>query len=153
MINVSRTLRVNRTDAGEPCLTWDDVWAGLLDKAENPLPYVKAITESTVVERSETGLVRDIICVGEPIREIITFTPKTSVHFERVSGRVLGTIDNKIGTDAEGELELTFGFSLTVEGMKPGSPEESEFALQMEKDYLSAVETTLNAVRARRARV
>lgn len=154
MINVSRTLPVNPADTPDTHrLSWDDVWSGLIDKAQDPLPYVKAITQYTIVERSDTGLVRDIICVGEPIREVVTFTPKTSVHFERVSGRVLGTINNQISTNPDGQLQLTFSFSITVEGLEPGSPQEQDFATQMEQDYLSAVETTLSAVRARRAQV
>jgi hypothetical protein len=55
MIEVSRTIPMN--DGSEPALTADDVWAGLVEKAENPLPYVAAISECTVVDRFEGGLV------------------------------------------------------------------------------------------------
>ncbi|MEV4453788.1 AtaL-like protein, partial [Streptomyces mirabilis] len=62
MIEVSRTLSVN--DGAEPVLRVDDVWAGLVDKAENPLTYVSSMSECTVTERFDGGLVREVVHVG-----------------------------------------------------------------------------------------
>ncbi|WP_224404062.1 hypothetical protein [Pseudonocardia sp. ICBG1034] len=39
MIEVSKTLQVN--DGSLPTLSGDDVWAGLVEKAANPLSYVR----------------------------------------------------------------------------------------------------------------
>ncbi|WP_405863748.1 SRPBCC family protein [Streptomyces sp. NBC_00005] len=147
MIEVSRTLPVN--DSSGPVLTVDDVWEGLVDKAQNPLPYVAAISECTVAERFDGGLVRDIVHVGQPVREVVTFYPKQRVHFVRTHGTAKGTIDNEIGLGDAGELELTFSFSIVVDGVEPDSPMEKEFAERMEADYLDAVRTTLKAVRDR----
>jgi len=147
MIEVTRTLSVN--DGTQPDLSQDDVWEGLLDKAANPLPYVKSITECTVVERFDGGLVRDIIHVGQPVREVVTFYPKKRVHFVRTHGTARGTINNEIGVDPSGNLELTFTFRIVVDGIEDGSPEEGEFATRMEADYLDAVRTTLSACRER----
>jgi hypothetical protein len=69
------------------------------------------------------------------------------VKFERVSGRVLGTILNEIVEDEDGALALKFTFTLAVEGMADGSAEEREFAGQMEQGYLMAVAATLKAMR------
>ncbi|MFI6675983.1 AtaL-like protein [Kribbella sp. NPDC050470] len=147
MIDVSRTLPVN--DGSQPELSLDQVWEGLVDKAANPLPYVKSITECTVVDRFEGGLVRDIIHVGRPVREVVTFYPRKRVHFVRTHGIARGTIDNEIGTDSSGNLGLTFTFRIVVDGVEDGSAEETEFATQMEADYLDAVRTTLAACRER----
>ena len=149
MIEVSRSLRVN--DGTEPELTVEDVWAGLVEKAANPLPYVASITECTVTERFDGGLVRDIIHVGQPVREVVTFYPKRLVHFVRTHGTARGTIDNEIDVDDEGELSLTFTFRIVVDGVEPNSLQEEEFADAMEADYLDAVRTTLAAVRRRLA--
>ncbi|MDT0183987.1 SRPBCC family protein [Microbacterium sp. ARD31] len=148
MIEVSRTLPVN--DGADVELTVDEVWDGLVEKAANPLPYVKSITECTVVDRFDGGLVRDIIHVGQPVREVVTFYPKRRVHFVRTHGTARGTIDNEIGHDADGGLELTFTFRIVVDGVEDGSPQEAGFAEGMEADYLDAVRTTLAACRARR---
>lgn len=146
MIQISRTIPMN--DGTEPALTVDDVWAGLVEKAENPLPYVAAITACEVVERFDGGLIRDIVHVG-PVREVVTFYPKKLVHFVRTHGRARGTIDNEIGVDENGNDILTFSFRIVVDGIEAGSPEEAAFGEQMQGDYLDAVRTTLAAVRER----
>ncbi|MCX5088284.1 SRPBCC family protein [Streptomyces sp. NBC_00365] len=147
MIEVSRTLSVN--DGAEPVLRVDDVWAGLVDKAENPLTYVSSMSECTVTERFDGGLVREVVHVGQPVREVVTFYPKQRVHFVRTHGTARGTIDNEIGLGDAGELTLTFSFRIVVDGVEPGGTEENEFASHMEADYLDAVRTTLKAVRGR----
>src|SRR5215472_9609389 len=48
MIEISRSLIVN--DGTQPELSVDDVWAGLQEKAANPMPYVKSITSCTVID-------------------------------------------------------------------------------------------------------
>ncbi|MDH6590021.1 hypothetical protein M2161_009212 [Streptomyces sp. SAI-133] len=149
MIEVSRTLPVN--DGNGPVLTVDDVWEGLVDKAQNPLSYVASISECIVTERFEGGLVRDIVHAGQPVREVVTFYPKRRVHFVRTHGTARGTIDNEIGHADNGELALTFSFRIVVDGIEAGSPAEKEFAERMEADYLDAVRTTLKAVRERAA--
>jgi hypothetical protein len=69
------------------------------------------------------------------------------VKFERVTGRVLGTILNEIIEDDDGDLALRFTFKLAVEGLPPGGAAESEFAATMEQGYLMAVAATLKAMR------
>lgn len=147
MIDISRTLVVN--DGTQPELGVDDVWAGLMEKAANPMPYVRSITSCTVVDRFDGGLVRDIVHAGHPVREVITFHPRQLVHFVRTHGGARGTIDNELGRDENGALTLTFRFRIAVDGVEAGSPEEDGFAQAMEGDYLDAVRTTLAAVRER----
>jgi hypothetical protein len=147
MIEVSRTLKVN--EGAAPELSVEQVWEGLLEKAGNPMQYVKSITECTVTDRFDGGLVRDIIHVGQPVREVVTFYPMSRVHFVRTHGAARGTIDNELGLDAEGNLELTFSFRIVIDGVDDGSAQEAEFAKGMEADYLDAVRTTLAACRDR----
>ncbi|MGW6401305.1 SRPBCC family protein [Streptomyces sp. NPDC055134] len=149
MIEVSRTLSVN--DGADPALRVDDVWDGLMDKAENPLLYVSSMSQCTVTERFDGGLVREVVHVGQPVREVVTFYPKQRVHFVRTHGTARGTIDNEIALDDAGEPTLTFSFRIVVDGVQPGSAEEKDFAAHMEADYLDAVQTTLKAVRGRAA--
>ena len=146
MVHASRTIKVN-ADPNEPELTQSLVWRGLMMKAENPLPFVPVITSCRIVERQgENRFIREIVDKGDVIREVVTFHPQRMVQFERVSGRVLGTILNEIINDG-GELALKFTFTLAVEGVEPGSAAEREFADQMEEGYLMAVAATLKAVR------
>ena len=146
MIEASRTLSVN--DGQLPHLSLDDMWEGLLEKARNPIPYVKAISECTIIEELDGGLVRDVALHGEVARELVTFYPKQLVHFVRMRG-VPGTIDNELSQSDDGDLLLTFRFRLVVPGADAGSDQEREFADAMVEDYLDAVRTTIAACRDR----
>jgi acetylaranotin biosynthesis cluster protein L len=146
MVHADRTLRVN-DDPAAPRLTREHVWRGLVMKAENPLPFVPVISRCIVRERGPDWLTRDIVDNGDPISERVTFHPQRMIKFERTSGRVLGTILNEI-IEADGDLLLRFTFTLTIDGVAPGSPEEQAFAANMETGYLMAVGATLKAMRA-----
>jgi hypothetical protein len=115
--------------------------------ADNPLPFVPVISSCKVIERRAGGLVREIVDKGDTITEVVTFHPERMVKFERMSGRVLGTILNEIIEDGDGDLALKFTFALSIEGVAAGSAEEKDFARQMEAGYLMAVQATLKAMR------
>jgi len=145
VISLSNVVRVN--GPGESVqLDRDAVWQGLLWKAEYPMPFVPSISACTVVERGEGWFVREILDFREPIRERVLLEPKQRVFFERVSGRVRGTIKNEI-EERDGELWLRFTFALEVDGAEPGGPEEQAVRDGMGDGYRAAVETTLAAVR------
>jgi Acetylaranotin biosynthesis cluster protein L len=146
MVHASRTIKVNN-DSTELPLTRSLVWRGLVMKAENPLPFVPVITSCKVVERRKDGLVREIVDKGDTITEVVTFQPERMVKFERMSGRVLGTILNEIVEDDNGDLALRFTFTLAIDGVADGSAEENDFAASMEEGYLMAVRATLKAMR------
>ncbi len=147
MVHASRTIKVN-ADPKDPRLTRSLVWQGLMMKAENPLPFVPVITSCRIVERQGPDrFIREIVDKGDTITEVVTLHPQRMVKFERTSGRVPGTILNEIIEDSDGDLALKFTFTLTVDGVAPGSAEEREFAGQMEQGYLMAVAATLKAMR------
>ena len=146
MIELTKAIPVN--EPGSPVLTRSDVFAGLRMKADNALPFVPAITECTVIERtSPDDFVRDIVLRGEKLREHVTLEPETRVRFERLAGPVLGTIFNEIEEDAGGTLQLRFSFKLIVDGMTADSAEERAYAATMAGDYMKAVDATLAAIR------
>lgn len=128
-------------------LTFDDLWHALQVKAEEPMPFVPAISDCAVVERGPDYLIRDIVLRGENVRERVTFLPSRKVHFERLSGAAMGTIDNEIEGDEEHGLRLRFTFCLSVDGLVHGSQEEREFAEMMGGSYLAAIRATLKRAR------
>jgi len=145
MIFVTHQLPVNV--AGEPQLTRQDVWDGLVLKANNALPFVRSMTYCEVTERySDTIFDRDIDFRGERFTERITLEQPHRVTFTRIAGPVLGTIANEI-EGAEDDLKLRFSFALVVADVAGGSAEEQEYADSMTGDYLKAVAATLNAMR------
>jgi hypothetical protein len=123
MVHASRTIKVNE-DLREPPLTRSLVWRGLVMKAENPLPFVPVISSCKVIERRADGLVREIVDKGDTITEVVTFHPERMVKFERMSGRVLGTILNEIIEDGGGDLALKFTFTLSIEGVAAAAPKK-----------------------------
>jgi ketosteroid isomerase-like protein len=146
VFQLSRTIAVNE-DPTQAVLTRQQVWAGLLLKANNALPYVPQMQKCEVIEQGAGWLVRDILLKGVAMRERVTFEPERRVIFERIGGPEPGRIENIIGVDANGGLTLTFSFSLSKEGLASGSMEEREHFAPMEGMYFGAVASTLEAVR------
>ncbi len=145
MIFVTHQLPVNVP--GEPELDRKAVWAGLVLKANNALPFVPAMTQCEVTQRlSETTFDRDIEFRGQHMTERITMEEPHRVTFTRIAGPVLGTIANEI-EGPEDDLKLRFSFALVVTGVVGGSATEQEYADSMTADYLKAVAATLNAMR------
>ena len=148
MIYVSREIAVNATRGpDDPVLTRTQMWAGLKMKADNALPFVPAMTKCDVIERTATGLTRDVEVRGQPARERITFYPERKVVFLRLSGFVDGLIVNEILNDTAGELKLRFSFAMQLVDADSDSAQESELRSVMERDYLAAVDATLAAIR------
>jgi hypothetical protein len=145
MIFVTHQLPVNVP--GQPHLTQQNVWDGLVLKANNALPFVPSMTYCEVTERhGEVVFDRDIDFRGERFTERITLEQPHRVTFTRIAGPVLGTIVNEIeGT--EDDLRLRFSFALVVAGVAGGSAAEREYADSMTGDYLKAVAATLSAMR------
>jgi ketosteroid isomerase-like protein len=147
VFELSRTVLVN-DDPSQPRLSRADVWAGLVMKADNALPFVPQMRRCDVVERGDGWLVRDILLSGDVgLRERVTFEPGRRVVFERIGGSEPGRIENTIGEDADGNLTLTFAFGLSKQGIAPGSVAELEHFKPMEAAYFGAVASTLAAVR------
>ena len=151
MIFVTHALPVNAP--GEPLITRDALWEGLVRKAENALPFVPSMTDCTVTARhSDTVFDRDIVFKGQAFSERITLEHPHRVVFTRIAGPVLGTIANEIeGAESEDgspdDLTLRFSFALTVAGEPGGSAGEKAHADQMTDSYRAAVAATLGAVR------
>ena len=147
MIYVSHALPVN--EPGQPDVTRDDLWRGLVAKAGNALPFVAAMSRCDVLEHhGENVFDRAISFRGQDFVERITLEQPHRVVFTRMSGPVLGTITNEIeGSGDDGALSLRFSFALVVLGVEGGSAAEREYAEGMTADYIKAVASTLDAVR------
>src|ERR1700728_2209490 len=115
MYKLSRTILVN--EPSKTTLSRQDVWAGLLMKANNALPYVPIMSKCEVIERGEGWLTRDILLKDVPLREKVSFEPESRVIFDRIGGDELGRIENIIRRGEKGNLNLTASFGLTKKGI------------------------------------
>lgn len=144
MFTLTHTMAIN-TEA--PHLNRAQIWRGLVLKAENPVPFLEAMSACTVIERGENWLLRDFTLRGEDMQERVTFEPRERVTFERTKSSAMGTILNEIVDIDGGELGLRFTFTLDVDGLAHGSAEETEFAERMSQSYFQGVGTTLAEIR------
>ena len=151
MIKVDMTLPVNLDKSGQTLiLTRDQIWKGLMMKVEDARPFVPLMTQCDVIERSENGVVRDIVFDGMALREQIILYPKQKVQFLRVGlGEEMGTIWNEILEDESGELHLRFSFELEVPNLTEEM--EREYRERRATGYLKAVRATLEHLRRLRA--
>jgi len=146
MYALSASIEVNPAGVA-PVLTLEQVWRGLVMKAENALPFVAAMEDCRIIERYPDGFLREIKLRGVVMRERITFTPYVEVFFERIDAQGYdGWITNLISQGPNGLL-LTFTFSVGFPGVAPGSAEERAQGDAVRESYISAVTSTLQAVR------
>lgn len=146
MYAMSAAVEVNPPGV-EPVLSREQVWRGLVMKAENALPFVPSMQACDVVSRTDNGLLREIKLGGNTFREQITFTPEVEVMFERVGTTTnAGWITNVISESDRGLL-LTFTFGLVFPGVEPGSAAEKQKGDSLKSDYLGAIGATLRTVR------
>lgn len=144
MFTLSHTMPVNTE---KPSLNQAQIWQGLLLKAENPVPFLDAMSACTVIDRGDNWLLRNFNLRGEEMQERVTFEPKNRVTFERTKSSAMGTILNEIVTLDDGDMGLRFTFTLDVDGLVDGSREETEFAERMSRSYFQGVGSTLAEIR------
>lgn len=144
MFTLSHTIPVNTE---EPALSRGQIWQGLLLKAENPVPFLDAMSACKVIDRGDNWLLRDFTLRGEEMQERVTFEPEERVTFVRTRSSAMGTILNEIVTLEDGGMGLRFTFTLDVDGLEDGSPEETEFAERMSQSYFQGVASTLAEIR------
>lgn len=143
---VSLSLQVNPSGAS-PLLNQEQVWKGLIMKAENAVLFVPAMASCQILEHYKDGLLREISIFGSTFKERVTFTPKVEVYFERVDTEEhAGWISNVISESDHG-LMLTFTFAVNFSGITPGTEEEQIQVQKMKSTYKAAIEATLQKIR------
>lgn len=153
MIRIDVTLPVNDPERpGQRYLDRAQVWAGLLHKAENAVPFVLGMESCTVLERGDGRLLREVVFKGRPLREEVTFRPRERVSFTRSDEEAAWVIHNIIGEDADGALTLTFVSEMTrgplVDAVERNGDDGGETAVaEMRANMLRVVANTLEVIR------
>ena len=138
-------LQVNPSGTS-PVLNQDQVWKGLIMKAEDAVLFVPAMESCQILEHYNDGLLREIRIFGSTFKERVTFTPKVEIYFERVDTiEHAGWISNVI-SESENGLMLTFTFALSFNGIMY-TEEERINAEKMKLTYKAAIEATLKKMR------
>lgn len=63
-------------------LSREELWFGLLCRAENPRPFLPGLESCTIIERDDRRLVRDLRFGNVVIRDCVALDPMVSVSFE-----------------------------------------------------------------------
>jgi hypothetical protein len=63
-------------------LTRQQIWRGLLLRAEDPMPFVIGLDECRIVERSATGLSRELVFGALVVRDRVSYDLMKSVRYE-----------------------------------------------------------------------
>jgi hypothetical protein len=120
MYSYSVTIEVNPPGAA-PVLTHEQLWKGLVMKAENAVSF-EAADSWEVRERLEDGLIVDAVIAGRRVTEGIALSPRVQVKYEHVTGGMRGWAADIISEDGSGKLLFTSAFAVTF----PDAPDESD---------------------------
>lgn len=150
MIYSTATVPVN--PPGEPPLTREQIWIGLVMKARDARSFLPEgfCTKCTVVAEGDGFIVREAVILGNELTEIVTFAPQRKVSFHQVKSPQEGVIVNELLEDAAGALQLRFYAYLGLVGVEPGSEQERQAQAAMDSEdrgYKAALLSTLARTR------
>ena len=108
MIHSTATVAVN--PHGEPALTREQVWQGLVLKARDARLFLPPglCTHCDVIEDHATHIVREATIAGADLREIITFDAPRKITFFQATGPREGAIVNELFEDSAGAAAAAF---------------------------------------------
>jgi len=97
-------------------LTREELWFGLLYRAEDPAAFLPGLEECRIVERGERELVRDLNFGATVIRDRVTFEPLEWMCFEIEpgEGHAGGSLTIRIEEPSPMALFLRFRYRTTL---------------------------------------
>ncbi|WP_158073000.1 AtaL-like protein [Streptomyces kebangsaanensis] len=114
----------------------DQVWEGLVHKAEHPSPYVPAVTACRVLEHYDDGFLREItVRDTDRVHERVTFEHRERVVFRPVDDPCIEQIVNELGKDETGRPTLTLRVTLSPAGVEKA--EQTRYFLHETERYFS----------------
>lgn len=151
MIFSTTTVTVN--PIGEPSLTREQVWDGLVMKARDARLFLPpgVCTRCDVIAEGPNFIMREAVIMNEEITELVSFIPMQKVSFHQVKSPREGVIVNEIIENKAGELELKFYAYLGLLGVTANSAQEREEQAMLDSEdrgYKAALLSTLARTRA-----
>jgi len=146
MFTTSISIEVNPGDVS-PVLSAEQVWLGLVRKAEDGVRFVPQITMCRVLDRTDDGIMREITIRGQHRHEYITFTPPVQVHYQRVGSR--DHADWITNTISESERGLLLTFTYFVDVPSTGGPNHGEWKQgdELKREFQDALSQTVEVIR------
>ncbi len=116
-LNFEHLIQINSDDPAVPTLTRDQLWEGLVLRAEQPQLFVLGLDSCVVRERTETTLERELHYGHATVRDHVTFTPNQQVRYDiraadgEIGGSLTMTIEER---DDDHQLFLRFEYRTTL---------------------------------------
>jgi hypothetical protein len=107
------------TDPANPLvvpLNREQLWQGLMERVENPLPFLPGLESCTVVERTSQGLLRELNFGPATIHDRVTMAEAHWVRFDIVASATHagGALTITIEEPQPGFLFLRFAYRTTL---------------------------------------
>jgi len=128
-------------------LSRDELWRGLVLRAENPLLFVLALDRFEIVERSENALVRVLHFGTLRLRDRVSFRPMQQVRYdiEAAGDSPAATLAMTIEEPAPGQLFVRFDYETRVAGSSV--PLEEFYSSFAKQAYVEADIDTISTIR------
>ncbi|MGI4816297.1 MAG: SRPBCC family protein [Janthinobacterium lividum] len=110
-------------------LTREQLWTGLVLRAEHPQLFVQSLDSCTILSRDENVIVRELRYGSAVVRDRVTLTPDTRVHYEiaPTDSHVGGSLTMTIEQPDALQLFVRFEYKTTLGQTDDGeSPQTSE---------------------------
>ncbi|MCB1914504.1 MAG: DUF1857 family protein [Rhodocyclaceae bacterium] len=136
---------VEVNDLGNPAvadLTREELWFGLLYRAEDPAAFLPGLEECRIVERGDRRLLRELDFGATTVRDRVTFEPLEWMCFEiePAAGHAAGSLRISIEEPSPMALFLRFLYRTTLaEGAASDGVEVAEYVKSAYQD--SDIET------------
>jgi hypothetical protein len=128
-------------------LSREQLWRGLVYRAENPLPFVLGLDECRIVVRSESSLRRELRFGSLTVKDRVTLEPMTRVRYETEAGGGLPASSLVMTIEEHGEAELAVRFEYETRRPEGDAPAEAYYNAFLKKAYVEADIDTIRTIR------
>lgn len=116
-MNFEHLIQINASDNPMlPTLTREQLWEGLVLRAEQPRLFVIGLDSCEIHSRTDTTLERELHFGQATIRDRVTFTPNHQVRYDihAADGEIGGSLTMTIEERADAGLFLRFEYRTTL---------------------------------------
>ncbi len=133
-------------NAAQSRLTREEVWFGLLCRAEDPRPFLPGLERCVIVERGEHELVRELHFGAAVVEDRVSFRPLQWMRFESsaTAEHAGGSLTISIEEPEPGEVFLRFRYATTL---PEGASQDVQVAEIVRSAYHESDLDTLKVIR------
>jgi hypothetical protein len=128
-------------------LSREQLWRGLVHRAENPLPFVLGLDDCRIVVRTEHTLRRELHFGKLTVRDRVTLDPMNQVRYETEAGGGLPASSLVMRIEEPGVDELVVRFDYEVLRSTGDAPGNEFYDAFLKKAYVEADIDTIRTIR------